>query len=124
MDGRIYELLFIVPADMEEGERQALLEQVEKTVREHGELHEMKEWRKRRLAYPIKRVTEGIYYLIYFSGPSGNISRIDMRLNQMEHLVRHVIVRIDEDYRKAKLPIPFQAKKESETPASEEVTHE
>ena len=117
MEQRVYELLFVIPAELEDEENQKVLETVEKTVGDRGSIIELKEWKKRRLAYPINRVNEGHYFLIYFNAPGEILPLISRRLNQMEQVLPHTIVRIDEDYRKADLPLPFAAPN-AETPAA------
>lgn len=121
MNEKIYEMLFIVPAELEEEEQQQALETVEKFITDQGTLYEMKEWKKRRLAFPIRHVNEGVYHLAYFTAPSGALARISTRLHQTETVLRHSILRIDETYRKAGLPMPFKA--QAEPPVTEEADH-
>ena len=121
MSQRIYEMLSILPADLEDPEQEKSVEAVTKILKEQGEIFELKEWKKRRLAYPIKRKTEGVYHLAYFTVPSAALEKINMRLNQMETVLRHNVIRIDEAYQKAKLQLPF--KPSEDVPEAEEVTH-
>ena len=110
---RIYELCYIAAADLPEDKRTELYGEVQTLVKEKGQILEAREMGKRRLAYPILKKMEGIYQVIYFSGPNDFLVRIETKLKQMDGVLRHLILRIDEVYRKNNLPLPGQKKEEA-----------
>lgn len=109
---RVYELFYLLEGDLQEDKKKEVLQEVKNLLLEKGKILEEKEFGKRRLAYPIKKKIEGIYYLTYFSSPPDFIKRISTKLNQMEGVLRHHIERIDLVYKKHKIPIPGEIKKE------------
>lgn len=110
---RTYELCYIAAADLPEDKRTELYGEVQTLVNEKGQILEAREMGKRRLAFPIKKKVEGIYQVIYFQGPQDFMIRVDTKLKQMEGILRHLILRIDEVYRKNNLPLPGQKKEEA-----------
>jgi small subunit ribosomal protein S6 len=110
---RIYELCYIAAADLPEDKRTELYGEVQTLVKEKGQILETREMGKRRLAFPIKKKVEGIYQVVYFSGPNDFLVRVETKLKQMDGVLRHLILRIDEAYRKNKIPLPGQKKEEA-----------
>ena len=51
---------------------------------------------KRRLAYPIKRLREGIYTVIQFQSGSDIVKELERSLRLDDNVIRHMVIRIDE----------------------------
>ena len=64
----IYETLFVVSGNLPEEEAKAVAEKFTTLIADNGEIIKIDEWGKRRLAYPIEKVTEGYYVLVTFTG--------------------------------------------------------
>ncbi|HEX9406521.1 MAG TPA: 30S ribosomal protein S6, partial [Thermoanaerobaculia bacterium] len=56
---------------------------------------------RRRLAYEIGHHKEGIYVLNVIKGGGDLVKEIDRRLRNVEILMRHLVVRVDEDQQRA-----------------------
>jgi small subunit ribosomal protein S6 len=56
---------------------------------------------RKRLAYEIGHHKEGLYVLEVINGNGPLVSELDRRLKVTEGLLRHLIVRVDEDQTKA-----------------------
>ena len=93
---RDYEILFILPPDLEEEEANAATERVRTSVVSRGgEVKSLEPWGRRRLAYPIQRYHEGMYHLGRFSlGPELAIE-LDRTLKLNEQILRHLILKLD-----------------------------
>lgn len=111
---RVYEIFYLLEGDLPDDRKKEVLQEVRNVLLEKSQILEEKEFGKRRLAYPIKKKIEGTYYLTYFTSPPDFIKRISTKLNQMEGVLRHRIERIDLIYKKYKMPIPGEVKKEVE----------
>ena len=61
-----YEVLFIINPTLAEDEIKAAQDKFINLIKENGEIQEINEWGKRRLAYPINYITEGYYVLVNF----------------------------------------------------------
>ena len=62
-----YELAVVVSAKIEDDERAQVIERVKALVeRFGGQISDVDEWGKRRLAYEIQKMKEAYYYFIHF----------------------------------------------------------
>jgi len=58
-----------------------------------GEVLNVEEWEKRKLAYKINRKTEGYYVVILFQTTGDTLKELDQFLKLQEGILRHMIVR-------------------------------
>ena len=88
-----YEVLYIIdPAQGEEGIA-ALVEKFKGIVEAHGTLTSVDEWGKRKLAYEINGLTDGVYTLIDFHADPAEVAELDRVLRISDVVVRHMIVK-------------------------------
>ena len=98
MADRQYELVYILPPETTEQQAAELHEQVESTVmRMGGRIDKTENWGRRRLAYEIGRFKEGVYVLDVIIGTGELMKELDRRLKVIDQVVRHLIVRVDEE---------------------------
>jgi small subunit ribosomal protein S6 len=99
---RQYELVYIVAPETGEQEVADLHTQVEQIVhRFNGTLDKTENWGRRKLAYEIGHHREGTYVVETISGSGELMKEIDRRLRVTDAVMRHLIVRVDEDLRVA-----------------------
>lgn len=104
---RTYELVYIMRPDATEQQVADLHTQVEQIVsRMNGTIGEKSEAAqafggRRRMAYEIGHHKEGLYVLEVIKGDGALVHELDRRLKVTEGLLRHLIVRVDEDQEKA-----------------------
>ena len=96
---KAYELLFFVAPTLEEETRLATMKRVEHTIAGiGGEIDNVNEWGKRKLAYEINGQTEGEYTLIDFHADPAGIAELNRVLRITDAVERHMIVaRADRD---------------------------
>ena len=98
MADRQYELVYILPPDATEQQVAELHEQIDATVsRMKGRIDKTENWGRRRLAYVIGRFKEGVYVLDVITGTGELMKELDRRLKVIDQVVRHLIVRVDEE---------------------------
>jgi small subunit ribosomal protein S6 len=98
MADRQYELVYILPPDTPEAQVTELHGQIEAVVsRMNGRIDHTENWGRKRLAYEIGRNKEGIYVLEVMSGSGELMKELDRRLKVMDQVIRHMIVRVDEE---------------------------
>ena len=98
MSVRQYELVYILPPDSTEQQAAELHEQVVAVVsRMDGQIEKTENWGRRRLAYEIGPLKEGVYVLEVINGSGELMKELDRRLRLMDQVVRHLIVRADEE---------------------------
>ena len=98
MADRQYELVYILPPDTTEQQAAELHEQIAEVVtRLSGTIDATETWGRRRLAYEIGHLKEGFYVLEVLTGTGDLMKELDRRLRVMDQVVRHMIVRVDEE---------------------------
>ncbi|MBA2356276.1 MAG: 30S ribosomal protein S6 [Luteitalea sp.] len=97
-----YELVYIASPDATEEQLTELQTIVEGIVtKAEGVVDKVDVWGRRRLAYPIGRLKEGHYVVVLFSSEGTLVKELDRRLKVNDLIVRHLIVRVDEELQKA-----------------------
>ena len=100
IQSRQYELVYIVSPDVSEQEVVDLHTQIEGIVsRFGGQIDRSENWGRRKLAYEIDHHKEGVYVLEVISGPGEVVRELDRRLRVVDHVIRHLVVRVDRDQR-------------------------
>ena len=92
-----YELAVVVSAKIEDEERAATIEKVKAYVeRFGGNVTNVDEWGKKRLAYEVQKMKEAFYYFIQFDADSTAPEQIENRVRIMDNVIRFLCVRQDE----------------------------
>jgi small subunit ribosomal protein S6 len=95
---RKYELVYVVSPDATDAQVADLHTQVEQiTQRLGGKIEKTDNWGRRRLAYEIGPHKEGTYVLEMIDGGGELMKEIDRRLKVSDLIIRHLVVRIDEE---------------------------
>jgi small subunit ribosomal protein S6 len=99
---RLYELVYLITPEASEQEVADLHTQIEQIVqRFHATLDKTENWGRRKLAYEIGHHREAIYVVETISGGGEVMKEIDRRLRVLDQVIRHLIVRVDEEIRVA-----------------------
>ena len=89
-----YELAVVVNAKIEDEERVQVIEKVKALVeRFGGQISDVEEWGKKRLAYEIQKMREGYYYFIHFESESTCPAEVEKRIRIMDNVLRYLCVR-------------------------------
>ncbi len=89
---RDYELVFIVHPDLETAAIEEVVEKVKGWVDEEGgQISKEDQWGKRKLAYPIRKKTEGYYVLLETRMPQTAIAPLERNLRLLEPVMRFLI---------------------------------
>lgn len=119
---RTYEVLFILSPQVAEDEATTLVTEFKNVAERIGATLKSEEaWGRRRLAYPISKFNEGIYHLFVFNSDS-SLSELDRRMKNSDRVIRHLIVRTDEEQKRAEKLAKKNPKKERVRPAPAGVT--
>lgn len=98
MADRQYELVYILPPDTTDQQVTELHQQIEGVVsRMNGQIEKTENWGRRKLAYQIAHQKEGVYVLDVINGSGELMKELDRRLRVMDQVIRHMIVRVDEE---------------------------
>ena len=89
-----YELAVVLSAKLEDDERAAALEKVKGYItRFGGNIVDVDEWGKKRLAYEIQKSKEGFYYFIHFEAESTVPAEVEQRIRIMDNVLRYLCVK-------------------------------
>ena len=89
-----YELAVAVSAKIEDDERAATIDKVKAYVeRFGGQITNIDEWGKRRLAYEVQHMKEAFYYFIQFESDSVCPNEVEAHIRIMEPVIRYLCVR-------------------------------
>jgi len=99
---RVYEVLFIVAPNTEEGELESLVTQLSDVVTNQGaQVTKVDRMGRRRLAYPIQKFTDGFYVVLTVEGTGAEIAEVERRMRVSDAIIRYITIRIDEDLKRA-----------------------
>jgi small subunit ribosomal protein S6 len=115
---RTYEVLYILSPQVPEEEATTIATEFKKVAESTGALLKNEEaWGRRRLAYQIQKFSEGNYHLFVFESDA-SLAELDRRMKNNDRVLRHMIVRTDEDLKRADKLAKRNPKKERLRPAS------
>jgi small subunit ribosomal protein S6 len=94
---RNYETLFIIDPNLDEEAIKNLIEKFKGLIETNGgEITNLDEWGKRRLAYKVENLTEGYYVLINFKGEPAVAQDLERVFKITDGIVRYLIIRNEE----------------------------
>lgn len=112
-ESKTYEALYILRPDLEDEEVRAAARGVESLVTANeGIIVESEIWGKRRLAYKVKKFSEGHYVLLRFAAAHEVLDRLRNHFRLADPIIRYLIVRFDE--RTLRLEAEQKRRKEAE----------
>jgi small subunit ribosomal protein S6 len=117
---RFYEVMFIVRPDVADEDLDKLIAGFEQTVTSGGgAIRSSEKMGRRKLAYMVRRFSEGNYILLTIDANGAVVAELERRLRVSEPVIKFITVRMDEeDKRLAKIKaIRATRKKLSAIPA-------
>ena len=94
---RTYEALYIVRPDLKDDEIQTVATEVESLIANNGgTIVRSENWGKRKMAYEVKKFTEGVYVLLRFQATAAFVARLSNHFRLSENIIRDLIVYFDE----------------------------
>ena len=89
-----YELAVVVSAKLEDDARAEVIGKVKDLIaRFGGNVTDVDEWGKKRLAYEIQKMKEGYYYFIHFDAEATVPGEIEQRMRIMDNVLRYLCVK-------------------------------
>lgn len=89
-----YELAVVVSAKLEDEARAEVIEKVNALVtRFGGNVTDVDEWGKRRLAYEIQKMKEAYYYFVHFESDTTTPGEVEKRIRIMDGVIRYLCVK-------------------------------
>lgn len=102
---RTYELALVADPRLSDDDVTALSTEYKQLITSRGgEILREESWGRRKLAYPIHKLTEGRYLFLFLQiepAKAGLLKEVELRLNQNDKILRYLTVRTDEDLKRA-----------------------
>ena len=94
---RPYELMVIIDPEVEERTVEPTLQKFLNVItNDGGTIEKVDIWGRRRLAYDIKKKSEGIYAVVNFTATPATAKELDRQLGLNETIMRTKIIRPEE----------------------------
>ena len=91
---RDYELVYIISPEVEEEDLENVTARVGQLVADGGgEVLELSSWGRRRLAYPIRKFSDGHYVLSRIQLDPGSLPELRRLLGLTEEVIRYLLIR-------------------------------
>ena len=92
-----YELAVVLSAALEDEARSAALDRVKDYVEKAGgNITNVDDWGKKKLAYEIQKMSEAYYYFIQFEAETDAPGEIESNVRLMESVIRFLCIKKDE----------------------------
>ncbi len=99
---RKYEIGFIINPEATEEDVKKVVDNVSQIIKkDKGIVENVDEWGRKKLAYPIKKHSDGIYVFINTEGEGSTYAKVERRSKLSEQVLRFIILRLDDRLRKA-----------------------
>ena len=93
---RPYEVMVIFDPDTDERQVQPTLENhLNVITKANGTVNSLEVWGRRRLAYEIRKKTEGIYVVLTLSAQPDDVKELDRQFTLNESIMRTKVIRTD-----------------------------
>ena len=92
-----YELAVVLSAAIDDEARSATLDRVKDYVEKAGgNITNVDDWGKKKLAYEIQKMSEAYYYFIQFEAETDAPGEIESNVRLMESVIRFLCIKKDE----------------------------
>jgi small subunit ribosomal protein S6 len=120
-----YELAVVISAKIDDEARADVLERAKALItRFGGQIGEIEEWGKRKLAYEIQKQTEAYYFFINFDAEPQVPAQLESVMRIMDNVLRYLVLAKDENDTFKVAPEKAPAAEEAEAAPVEEVPAE
>ncbi|HMF92459.1 MAG TPA: 30S ribosomal protein S6 [Candidatus Angelobacter sp.] len=117
---RAYEVMFIVRPDLTEEDLDKLVSALENHATGAGAtVKNAEKMGKRRLAYDVKKFSEGQYVLFTLQADGKAVHELERRLRVTEQVIKFITVRTDEEHQRLDKIRKLRASRVKRVPATE-----
>ena len=98
MPTNVYESAVMINAALDDEQIQALISRIKETITNNGgEIREVEDWGRKRLAYVVKKSKVGYYAIFRFNAPSSLIAKLERFYVLDEQFLRYLNIKLDAD---------------------------
>lgn len=112
-----YESVVIINAALEDPQIEEAISTIKGNIKSvGGEISDIEDWGRKRLAYAINNAKSGYYLISRFTAPTSSIKEFERTLKLDENVIRYMTISLD---KKALEYLETLSKEQKEEPASE-----
>ncbi len=90
---RTYEMVVIIHPDLDDEAVNESLDKIKGWIKAgNGTITEVQEWGKKRLAYPIQKQYEGLYYLLNLELDPAENEELERNIRILEPVMRYMLI--------------------------------
>ena len=90
-----YELVAIISPEADEDEVSKIVDRVTQSINSRGgAVGEVKNWGKRRLAYPVRKFMEAGYVLARFNLMPKSVREVEGEIGAFDGILRYLVVKV------------------------------
>ncbi|HKI77790.1 MAG TPA: 30S ribosomal protein S6 [Ignavibacteriaceae bacterium] len=98
MENNVYESAVIINAALDDEQIQTLISRIKETITNNGgEIREVEDWGRKRLAYVVKKSKVGYYAVFRFNAPATLITKLERFYVLDEQFLRYLTIKLDSD---------------------------
>ncbi|HUX60745.1 MAG TPA: 30S ribosomal protein S6 [Ignavibacteriaceae bacterium] len=98
MRTNVYESAVMINAALDDDQIEGVISRVKETITNNGgEIRDMENWGRKRLAYVVKKSKVGYYVIFRFNAPSSIVSKLERFYLLDEHILRFLTITLDSD---------------------------
>ena len=98
MKSNVYETAVLINAGLEDNQIELILNRIKETISNNGgEIREIENWGRKRLAYVVQKNKLGYYTIFRFDSPPDLISKLERFYQLDENIVRYLTIKLSSD---------------------------
>ncbi len=99
-----YETTFILVPDLPGDEQKQAVDKFISLIKDNdGEVHNIEHWGMRKLAFPIKRRTNGYYVFVEFTANPEFVAKLEQNYRYDDNVIRYLTVKLDKFHKEFNL---------------------
>jgi small subunit ribosomal protein S6 len=96
MKVQTYESTVLINATLDDPQIEGIISKIKETiVANGGEIREIENWGRKRLAYMVNKSKIGYYAIFRFDGPTTIVSKLERFYTLDEHILRFLNIKLD-----------------------------
>ena len=98
MNTNVYESAVMINAALDDEQIGSIISHIKDTITNNGgEIREIEDWGRKRLAYMVKKSKIGYYAIFRFNATSNIIAKLERTYSLDEHILRYLTIKLDND---------------------------
>lgn len=96
MRQQTYESAVLINASLDDPQIEGVISKIKETITaDGGEIREIENWGRKRLAYVVNKSKIGYYAIFRFDAPTTIISKLERFYNLDDHILRFINIKLD-----------------------------